>query len=113
MKTQEGKQSCIMQVKTFSLKLNDDVSLHNMRPFLVNVCFEYWGPTKAIDFEEPDVPEYLALEKVCTIDDVYLTDARGIMVHISPYGKFLDLLSEAHYDALVDALSLKQEDVCL
>jgi hypothetical protein len=113
MNTKEGKLETVLQVKTFTLRLNDDVSLHNMAPFLIRVCFEYWAETHSKDFEEPSSPEYIELLKVCTINDLYLTDGRGIMVHISPYGKFMDLLTEGNYSRITDALSLKQDEVML
>ena len=113
MKTAEGNLSTILRVDTFTLKLEGDVTLKQMKPFFVNVNFEYWAATHSTDFEEPSEPEYIEIQKVSTINDVYLTDSRGVMLHLSSYARMLDLLDETKYNKIVDAISLKQDFVKL
>jgi hypothetical protein len=96
----EGRQRTDLTVESFTLRVNDDLSLHNMYHFGLDVSFELWRYKKSLDHCEPDSEAYCELYSVKVLDRAYLSDDKGFMLSINPMANMLDIITEAQYDKI-------------
>ena len=113
MNTKDGRQHTTLRVETFTLRVNDDVSLYSSYQFDIDVSFEHWDAVYYHDYEQPDEPQYVDLYSVKIIDRACLSGDKGMTVYMDPRFELLEVLTDNQFLAVCDVLMLRQESVKL
>jgi len=106
----DARLSSTLRIENFTLKITDDLSLHNLYQFDVDAQFELVRYKKSLDCEQPDDEDYCEIFTLKIVDRAFLSDGKGYMLSITPQANLFDILSQEQYEKLCDYIMLYQTE---